>query len=536
MPSVELYDTTLRDGSQAEGISFSVDDKLKIARRLDEFGFDFIEGGYPASNPKDMEFFRRVKELGLRRARIAAFGMTRRKDVRAHEDGTLKAMVESGAQVATVVGKSWTLHVTDALRTTLDENLRMIEESVAFLRSQGLYVIYDAEHFFDGCRADAEYALRTLEAAARGGASVLTLCDTNGGRLPREISEMTQAVVRRFPGLRVGIHTHNDSGLGVANTLAAVEAGASLVQGTINGYGERCGNADLVQVIPILQLKMGYSLVSGETLRRLSDLSRFIDDCANVRPDDRRPFVGRSAFAHKGGMHVSALLRRPDTYEHIDPELVGNRRRVLVSELAGASNLIFKAHEYGIPLERDTPVVGELVEKLKAMERDGYVFEGAEASFELLLRKAVGAHRPYFSPAGFELLSSKTTRSHDSPRVEAAVELEVDGETLRATGVGNGPVNALDNAVRNALGGVYPEIGRIQLSDYKVRALSEGEGTGARVRVLIQCTALGRSWTTVGVSTDIVKASWEALTDAIEYGLMVCGTTRAEAAGVSRAR
>ena len=352
MQTVQLYDTTLRDGTQAEGISFSVNEKLKIAQRLDEFGFDFIEGGYPASNPKDMEFFRRAKELNLRRARIAAFGMTRRKGVQAHEDASLQAILSTGAQVATIVGKSWTFHVTDALRTTLDENLRMIEESVAFLRSKGLYVIYDAEHFFDGCLADSEYALKTLEAAARGGASVLTLCDTNGGRLPREVAEMTELVVRRFPDLRIGAHTHNDSGLGVANSIAAIEAGATLVQGTINGYGERCGNADLIQVIPILQLKMGYSLVSEETLSRLSDLSRFVDDCANVRSDDRQPFVGRSAFAHKGGMHVSALLRRPETYEHIDPQLVGNQRRVLVSELAGASNLIFKAQEYGIQLER----------------------------------------------------------------------------------------------------------------------------------------------------------------------------------------
>lgn len=536
MPNVQLYDTTLRDGTQAEGISFSVDEKLKIARRLDEFGFDFIEGGYPASNPKDMEFFRRARDLKLDRARIAAFGMTRRKGTPAHEDVTLQAILATGAQVATIVGKSWTLHVTDALRTTLEENLRMIEESVAYLRSQGLYVIYDAEHFFDGCRANPEYALSTLEAAARGGASVLTLCDTNGGRLPREIAEMTELVVRRHPDLRIGVHTHNDSGLGVANSIAAIEAGATLVQGTINGYGERCGNADLIQVIPILQLKMGYDLVSKQTLSRLSELSRFIDDCANVRPDDRRPFVGRSAFAHKGGMHVSALLRRPETYEHIDPEVVGNRRRVLVSELAGASNLIFKAQEYGIKLERGAPVVGELVDKLKEMERDGYVFEGAEASFELLLRKAVGEYEPYFTPVGFEILSNKATRSDHAPSVAAKVEVEVGGERLSATGVGNGPVNALDNALRNALGDVYPEVSRIQLSDYKVRTLSEGEGTGARVRVLIQCTADGRSWTTVGASTDVVKASWEALADAVEYGLTACEAKPAQRLGLTRSR
>ncbi len=523
MQTVQLYDTTLRDGTQGEGISFSVAEKLKIAQRLDEFGLDYVEGGYPGSNPKDIEFFRRAKELRLNRAKITAFGMTRRKGVVAHEDASLQSIVATGVEVATLVGKSWTLHVTDALRTTLDENLRMIEESVAYLRSKGLDVIYDAEHFFDGCRADATYALQTLEAAVRGGASVLTLCDTNGGRLPREVAEMTQAVVRRLPDLRIGVHTHNDSGLAVANGIAAIEAGATLIQGTINGYGERCGNADLIQVVPILQLKMGYSVVSDETLRSLSSLSNYVSGCANVRPDDRQPFVGRSAFAHKGGMHVSALLRRPETYEHIEPAVIGNERRVLVSELAGASNILFKAREYGIEIQRDSSILRELVETIKEMERQGYVFEEAEASFELLLRKATGAYRPLFSPVGFQLVNETADDLGRTALAEAIIDVEVAGERLRSTGQGNGPVNALDHAVRKALARNYPEIRRIQLSDYKVRILGEEVGTSALVRVLVQCSMGSRSWTTIGVSTNTGEASWRALVDAIEYGLMAIG-------------
>lgn len=525
MGRLELYDTTLRDGTQGEGVSFTVEQKLKITQRLDAFGLDFIEGGYPASNPKDEEYFRRVKELRLRRARVTAFGMTRRKGVPAHQDATLQAIVNSGVSVATLVGKSWTLHVKEALQTTLDENLRMIEESVAFLRSKGLDVIYDAEHFFDGCRADATYALQTLEAAARGGASVLTLCDTNGGRLPREVAEMTRLVVERFPDVRIGVHTHNDSGLAVANALAAVEAGATLVQGTVNGYGERCGNADLIQLIPIFQLKMGYSLVSPTTLAGLSNLSAYVRESANLPPDPRQPFVGRSAFAHKGGMHVSALLRRPDTYEHIDPELVGNERRVLVSELAGASNLLFKAREYGIDLEPGSRVLRELVDVIKEMEREGYLFDEAEASFELLLRKATGHAEPFFSPVGFEWLSEKdeTPESGSGASLEARVEVTVDGERLQATAAGREPVETLGEALRAALADAYPEAAGIQITGCKSVELDEEPGAGVPVRVTLHCAAEGRTWSTIGVSQDAAVAGWRALVDAFEYGLMACG-------------
>src|SRR5690625_958301 len=381
---VQVYDTTLRDGTQGEGFSLSVDDKLNIAKRLDKFGIDFIEGGWPGSNPKDIEFFERVGELNLQHAKIAAFGSTRRANVAAHEDKNLNALVAVKPDVATIFGKSWTFHVTNALRTTLEENLKMIEESVAFLVSKGLYVVYDAEHFFDGFKADPEYALATLKAAHRGGASVLTLCETNGGSLPTEVYDITKRVVKEFPDVRIGTHTHNDSGLGVANTLMVVEAGGTHVQGTINGIGERNGNADLIQVIANLQLKMNRAVVSDEQLRGLTELSRFVSETANMSPDDRQPFVGRSVFAHKAGIHVSALLRHPETYEHIDPEVVGNKRRVLVSELSGVSNVVYKAKELGIELEENSPQLRDVVQTIKEMEHKGYHFEGAEASFELL--------------------------------------------------------------------------------------------------------------------------------------------------------
>lgn len=520
---VQLYDTTLRDGTQGEGVSFSVEDKLKIAQRLDDLGIDFIEGGWPGSNPKDIEFFRRANELQLKKARITAFGSTRRAGRDADNDENLRAILDSGVEVAAIFGKSWTFHVTNALRTTLDENLRMIEESVAFLTRNGIEVIYDAEHFFDGYRADPDYALSALRAAVAGGASVIVLCDTNGGRLPTEVFQTTQAVVEAFPGVRVGAHTHNDSGLGVANALMAVEAGASHVQGTINGYGERCGNADLVQVIANLQLKMGHDLLSKGQLAGLSDISRYVSELANLNPDNRQPYVGRSVFAHKGGMHVSALLRQPETYEHIDPELVGNKRRVLVSELSGASNIIYKAKELQIDLKKDSPALRRVVDLVKEMEHRGYHFEGAEASFELLLKRSLGMHQPYFQLVGYRMVSEKHDVLGEESLAEATVKLRIGEELVHTAGEGNGPVNALDQALRKALEGEYPAIRRIRLSDYKVRVLNEKGGTGAKVRVLIQSSENGRSWGTIGVSTNIIEASWRALVDSIEYGLMVCG-------------
>ena len=391
---VELYDTTLRDGTQGEGISLSVEDKLLIAKRLDRMGIHYIEGGFPGSNPKDMEFFERVRDLSLTHAKAVAFGSTCRAGVPAHADANLQALLAAGTEVVAIFGKSWAFHVHNALRTTLDENLRMIEDSVRFLVANGRRVVYDAEHFYDGFKADPDYALATLRAAQRGGAETLALCDTNGGSLPMEVLEITRRVVSEFPSLRIGVHTHNDGGLAVANTLMAVEAGATHVQGTINGFGERNGNADLIQVIANLQLKMNRPVMTKEQLRGLTDLSRFVSEVANVKPDDRQPFVGRSVFAHKAGIHVSALLRHPETYEHIDPELVGNKRRVLVSELSGASNILYKAQELGIPLQKDSPELRRVVETVKRLEAEGYHFEGAEASFELLLKRPWAVTNP----------------------------------------------------------------------------------------------------------------------------------------------
>ncbi len=527
--AIELYDTTLRDGTQGEGISLSADDKLKIAARLDRFGIHFIEGGWPGSNPKDVAFFARARELRLEHARLAAFGSTRRARVRPEDDANLQAILAAGVGVATIFGKSWDFHVRQALRTTLAENLAMIEESVAFLRSRGLDVIYDAEHFFDGYKSDREYALQTLEAAVRGGARTVVLCDTNGGSLPHEVFEIVQAVRARLPGVPLGIHAHNDCGLGVANSLMAVRAGATHVQGTMNGYGERTGNADLVQVIPNLQLKMGYQCVCPEQLAQLTELSHFVSELANVAPDPRQPFVGRSVFAHKGGIHVSALLRHPETYEHIRPELVGNTRRVLVSELSGVSNIIYKAREYGIELREGEPGLRRVVEQVKALEHEGYHFEGAEASFELLLKKALGLYQPFFELLGVRVILEKHRPDGMQP-AEATIKVRVGERVLHTAAEGNGPVNALDHALRKALEDPYPAIRHMSLTDYKVRVLDGEAGTAARVRVLITSTADGRSWGTVGVSANIIEASWRALVDSIEYGLMLCDVAPASVA------
>lgn len=526
-----LYDTTLRDGTQGEGISFSAEDKVNVAVRLDRFGIDYIEGGWPGSNPKDVEFFQRIKDVELIHAQIAAFGSTRRAHIAVEDDENLKALLRSGARVATIFGKSWNFHVTNALRTTLDENLRMIEESVAYLKEQGLEVIYDAEHFFDGYYADKAYALETLKAAVRGGASVVVLCDTNGGRLPHEVAEAVRHV-RAEVDVPIGIHTHNDSGLAVANALAAVKEGAVHVQGTINGYGERSGNCDLIQVIPNLQLKMGLVCVPEERMRELTELSLYVSEMANMRPDPRQPFVGRSVFAHKGGAHVSAILRHPETYEHIPPESVGNQRRVLVSELSGASNVIYKARDYGIELSKDSPALRKVVNTIKELEHQGYHFEGAEASFELILKKALGLYQPYFELVGLRLTVDKRDPL-DEPVAEATIKVKVGEHILHTAADGNGPVNALDSALRKALETVYPQIRRIKLVDYKVRVLNERAGTAAKVRVLIRSSDDGKSWGTVGVSTNIIEASWRALVDSIEYGLMRANVA-VEAIKVSR--
>ncbi len=515
MPAIHIYDTTLRDGTQSEGISLSVNDKLKIAQRLDAFGVHYIEGGWPGSNPKDAEFFARVRTLKLRNAKIAAFGSTRKKGNRPENDPNLRALVEAQTPVVTLVGKSWDLHVFDVLETTLEENLAMIQESVAYIKSLGKEVVYDAEHFFDGYKANPEYTSKTLQAAAEGGADVLVLCDTNGGSLPWEIAEITAQMGERFQ-TPLGVHTHDDGGNGVANTLSAVRAGATHVQGTVNGYGERVGNANLCTIIPNLQLKMGYACVPPENLRRLSDLSHYVAEVANQPPNPYLPFVGKKAFAHKGGIHVAAVLKNEDSYQHIDPALVGNQRRTLVSELSGRSNLIDKARDFG--LEVNDEQARAVVEKIKALEAQGFTFESAEASVNLMLRRT---QPDYKKP--FELIDFMVVVEHRQGRgvfAEATVKVKIGEQVFHTAAEGNGPVNALDAALRKALQDVYPELAHIRLDDYKVRILDSESGTAANVRVLIDTKNGKQRWSTVGASTNIIEASWRALADSMECALL----------------
>jgi len=514
---IALYDTTLRDGTQGAGITLSADDKLRIAERLDEFGIDYIEGGWPGSNPKDMEFFERAQDCSWRHARITAFGSTRRAGIAPEQDENLRTIIAARTPAAALVGKSWDLHVREALHTTLDENLRMIEDSVRYLRGQGIEVVYDAEHFFDGWKANPEYALATLQAARRGGADVVVLCDTNGGCLPFEIRAGVEAARRAGDG-PLGIHTHNDGDLGVANTLVAVASGAIHVQGTVNGLGERCGNANLISIIPNLQLKMGYRCVPEVSLSRLGELSRYVSEVANMAPNEYQPFVGRNAFAHKAGLHVSAVMAHPPTYEHIPPEAVGNERRVLVSDLSGRSNVLYKAQEMGVDLSKDRPEVREILAELKRLEHEGFQFEGAEASFELLMRRTMGQYRPAFTLKSLRVMVEK--REAGECTAEASIRVAVEGQEEHTAAEGNGPVHALDRALRKALERFYPEIGRVRLVDYKVRVLNADAATAARVRVLIQSTDGTRTWGTVGVSENVVEASWQALVDSLEYVLL----------------
>jgi len=511
---VEIFDTTLRDGSQMEGISFSLEDKLRITEKLDGFGIHYIEGGWPGSNPKDLEYFRRVKELSLQHAKVAAFGSTRRPDTVPEKDFNLNSLVESEAPVATIFGKSWDLHVTAALHTTLEENLRMIEESVEYLREHGFFVIYDAEHFFDGYRSNPGYAIATVKAAERAGAQRIVLADTNGGTLPGEIRRIVERVKKELH-VPIGIHAHNDSEMAVANSLIAFEAGATHIQGTVNGYGERCGNANLVSIIPALELKYGVKVVGHEKLKKLGELARFVAELANREIPSNQPYVGRSAFAHKGGIHVSAVMKEPRTYEHVSPELVGNKRRVLVSELSGKSNLLYKAEEMGI--EIDTEEARRMVEKIKALEYDGYYFEGAEASLQLLVERMKGRYKPPFeleiARVVIELLPDR------EPITEATVRIKVHGKEIHTASTGNGPVNALDLALRKALKNFYPELDGVRLVDYKVRVLESNRGTASKVRVLIESAGDSKIWGTVGASTNIIEASWNALVDSIGYFL-----------------
>jgi 2-isopropylmalate synthase len=516
---IKLYDTTLRDGTQGEGVSFSMEDKVRIAHRLDALGIHYIEGGWPGSNPKDLRFFKRVQGAVFKTAKISAFGATRRPGVRPQEDPNLQALVEAGPPVVTIFGKSWDFHVTAALGTTLEENIAMIGDSIAYLLKHFEEVIYDAEHFFDGFKRNREYALASLRAAEAAGAHCLVLCDTNGGCVPGEIAGILGEVTKVVrPESRLGIHVHNDTECAVANTLTAVAGGVSHVQGTINGYGERCGNANLVSIVPNLMLKMGLESIPRENLRDLRDVSRFVSELANRKPWAAQPYVGDSAFAHKGGIHVSAVLKHPDTYEHVDPESVGNHRRVLVSELAGQSNILWKAREYGIDLDKNTPDARRILEMLKRLEDEGFQFEGAEASFELLMERALGNHRPYFELQGFRVIVEEQG-SGTEPVAEATVKVRVKGIEEHTAASGNGPVNALDHALRKALEDFYPNLRQMSLIDYKVRILDESKATAAKTRVLITSGDGDETWGTVGVADNIIEASWQALVDSVEYKL-----------------
>lgn len=515
--TVKIFDTTLRDGTQGEGISLSVEDKLKIAQKLDALGVTYIEGGWPGSNQKDIEFFHRVKELKLNNAKITAFGSTRRKDTLPENDLNLNRILEVGVSVATIFGKSWDFHVHKAIQTTLEENLAMIYDSVKFLKSRGLEVIYDGEHFFDGYKNNPEYSLATIKKAEEAGADWIVLCDTNGGSLPHEVTDIVR-VVKQHVKTPIGIHAHNDCELGVANSLAAVMAGAEQVQGTINGFGERCGNANLSSIIPNLQLKLHYNVISKEQLASLTAVARYVSEIANMHMPVNQPYVGAAAFAHKGGIHVSAILRHSSTYEHIKPELVGNKQRVLVSELAGQSNLVFKAQELGLDFDASNEQTKQLIEQIKQMEHQGYQFEGADASLELLMRSAYGKLEEVFTVESFKILVNK---SENQPVVsEAIVKLRIQGETVYNAAEGNGPVNALDNALRKCLIKHYPKIDQMHLSDYKVRVMDEKGATAGKVRVLIESTDFNNTWSTVGVSTNVVEASWEALVDSMRYALL----------------
>ena len=515
-PEIEIYDTTLRDGTQGEGVTFSVADKLRIAERLDAFGVQYIEGGWPGSNPKDIEFFEQAKHRTFRRARLAAFGSTRRKDIRAAADDQVRLLIAAATPVVTIFGKTWLLHVREVLQTTPEENLAMIGDTVGFLKKHGVFVVYDAEHAFDGWKDDREYAIATWNAAEAAGADVVTLCDTNGGSLPNDIAEITRDA-RSHLGGRLGIHTHDDIGLGVANALAALDAGASHVQGTLNGYGERTGNCNLTSVMPILQFKLKKSGVPTESLAQLKELSQFIDETANIRPNPRLPWVGAAAFSHKGGTHVNAVQKVIRSYEHIDPALVGNSRHVLISDLAGRSNIVMKARELGFDITNQTPELRDMLNRIKALEHEGYEFEAADGSLALLIRKALTHTPPPFVVDAYHV---SVRREGDSSVCEAIVKVRVGEQSEHRVAEGDGPVNALDAALRAALVRYYRQLERVKLTDYKVRIIDSKSGTAARTRVLIESSDGMSEWGTVGVNDNIVEASLQALVDSLEYALV----------------
>jgi len=522
METTLLYDTTLRDGMQGENIFFSPEDKLKIALKLDEIGIHYIEGGWPGSNPGAQHFFELVQKVEFKSARITAFGSTRRQGRTCEQDGNIKALIDSNAPVITIFGKSWDLHVEAIMSNTREENLAMIKESIAYLLARDREVIYDAEHFYDGFKANEAYALKTLEAAVEGGSVCLVLCDTNGGCLPCEIESITKAVAKHFKAcgradIQLGIHTHNDCAMAVANSVTAVHAGATMVQGTINGYGERCGNADLTAIIPILSLKMKKKCMDDENLKKLLNLSRFVSETANMPPVNSRPFVGKSAFAHKGGVHVSAIMKNPKAYEHISPSLVGNERRVLVSEQSGKSNIIYKARELGVDLGDDETRKALIVSSIKELENDGFEFDAAEGSLKLIMEKLTDQF-----VSNFELESFRVVVEKDRERPcysHAMIKIRVGDKTEITSAEGDGPVSALDNALRKALTTIYPQVDDMHLVDFKVRVIEGSDGTDSKVRVLIESRDTNNIFSTIGVSEDIIEASWQALADSFQYKL-----------------
>ncbi len=515
MNKIFIYDTTLRDGSQSEGISFSLQDKLAITMKLDDLGVDYIEGGYPIANPKDESYFQEVRSLKLQHAKIASFGSTRRAGSRVEDDKNIHALLLADTPVVTIVGKSWDFQVTDVLRASLDENIKMVSDTIAYLKSKNREVFFDAEHFFDGYKRNKEYAIRVLHAAQSAGADAIVLCDTNGGSLPNEVSDIIREVRKEIKGV-LGIHTHNDGDLAVANTIAAVDQGVKQVQGTINGFGERCGNADLCSIIPNLILKKGYRCLGDKKLKKLTEVSRYVYETANLLLRSNQPYVGTSAFAHKGGLHVNAIQKNKDTYEHISPELVGNERKILISELSGSSTILAKMEKFN--LTHDSELLKSILEEVQNQENEGYQFESAEASFELLVRKKSGRYKTFFNLEGFRVIVEK--RENGLPITEATVKVRVDGIQELSASEGEGPVNALDSALRKALDRFYPSLRDMRLVDYKVRVINPRKGTAAKVRVIIESQDKENIWNTVGVSENLIDASWHALVDSIEYKLL----------------
>jgi 2-isopropylmalate synthase len=526
---IELYDTTLRDGTQAENFNLSVDDKIKVCRQLDRIGIDYIEGGWPGSNPLAVDFFKQMQDVALKQAKLTAFGSTRHFHKSPENDPNIQALLAAKTPAVTIFGKSWDIHVIDALRIELEDNLQIIEDSLAYLRPRVQHLIYDAEHFFDGFKNNREYCLATLGKAISGGAETLVLCDTNGGTLPHEIPEIMQRVQRYCADLgsdvRIGIHSHNDSETAVANALMSVHLGANQVQGTINGFGERCGNANLTSIIPALIFKMGLECKVGTRIDQLYTTARMVNELANLPHNRYQPYVGESAFAHKGGIHVSAVQRNPMTYEHIAPEKVGNARRILISDQSGKANVLMKAQKYGLDIEQDDPLMASIISDLKELENQGYQYEAAEASFELLMRRALGLQRRFFQSEAYRVMNHKYDMTQ-KPITEATIRLFVDSNEVHTAAMGDGPVNALDRALRKALTRFYPSLEDMELTDYKVRVLTGEHGTGAKVRVLVESKDLEDSWGTVGVSVNIIEASWQALVDSINYKLMKDEKTR----------